>query len=321
MHKDTILITGAFGQIGSELTVALQTIYGEDNVIVSDIRYPDHLEVNGLRYEELNILETKRLAQIIDTYKVTQIYHLAAVLSATGEQDPLFAWQINMEGTLNLLNVAREKKIRKVYFPSSIAVFGNDSPKANTPQNTIMNPSTVYGISKQAGERWCDYYFRKYQLDVRSLRYPGIISYKTLPGGGTTDYAIDIFHQAIQGNSYECFLQKDCYLPMMYMPDAIKATINLMEAEASQISVRSSYNVGAVTFSPEEIYREIKQHHPQFEISYRPDFRQQIADTWPSSIDDSQARIDWGWEPSYDLAKMTEDMLENLQKEHQEITA
>lgn len=312
MQKDKILIIGAFGQIGTELTLALRNIYGEANVIVSDIRKPIGQAFVDDYFEELNVLDATKMAQLIDKHQITQIYHLAAVLSASGEQDPLFAWQINMDGTLNVLEVAREKQIHKVYFPSSIAVFGKDTPRQNTPQHTLMNPSTVYGISKLTGEKWCEYYFHKFGMDVRSLRYPGIISYKTPPGGGTTDYAVDIFYKAIEGKKFECFLNENTYLPMMYMPDAIKATLDLMHAESNKINIRTSYNLGAMSFSPKEITQAIRQHLPEFKISYKPDFRQQIADSWPQSIDDSIARKDWHWKPDYDLALMTKDMIENL---------
>ncbi len=318
MQQDKILVIGALGQLGSELADALREAFGEDNVIISDIRRPIDLEPH-VRFEALNVLDSKRLAALVDEYKITQIYHLAAVLSATGEQDPLFAWQINTDGTLNVLEVAREKNIHKVYFPSSIAVFGADTPRQNTPQNTIMNPSTVYGISKQTCERWCEYYFRKFGLDVRSLRYPGIISHKAPPGGGTTDYAVEIFYKAVATKSYKCFLQEDTYLPMIYMPDAIKATLQLMEAPAQNISVRSSYNLGAISFSPVELTQEIQKHLPDFKVKYVPDFRQQIANSWPQSIDDSVAKKDWAWTPDFDLALMTEDMLFNLQKKVEKI--
>jgi nucleoside-diphosphate-sugar epimerase len=314
MQKDKILIVGAFGQIGTELTEALQGVYGDSNVITSDIRPPESEVAKNSIFEPLNVLDEKRIAEVIDKYKITQIYHLAAVLSASGEQDPVFAWQINMEGTINILEIAEEKKVKQVYFPSSIAAFGNDTPRQNTPQNTVMNPSTIYGISKLAGERWCEYYYNRYQLDVRSLRYPGIISYKTLPGGGTTDYAVDIYYKAVEGVKFECFLSEETYLPMMYMPDAIKATLDLMHADSEKIKVRSSYNLAAMTFCPRDIAESIQAHIPDFQIMYKPDFRQKIADSWPSSIDDSVARQDWGWNPSFDLPKMTKDMLTNLKR-------
>lgn len=312
MPLDRVLIIGANGQIGSELSLALKDIYGAENVILSDIRHND--APNHSPFEELNVLDPMKLSQIIDTYKVTQIYHLAAVLSASGEQDPLFAWQINMDGTLNVFEVAREKNVKKIFFPSTIAVFGNDTPKTQTPQNTIMNPGTVYGISKLTCEKWCQYYFNKYQMDIRSLRYPGIISYKTPPGGGTTDYAVDIFYKAVEEKEYQCFLSEETYLPMMYMPDAIKATLDLMHARKEQVKIRTSYNLSAMSFCPKDLEKAILKWIPQFKVTYKSDFRQQIADTWPQSIDDSEARKDWGWQPDYDLTKMTGDMILNLQK-------
>ncbi len=306
-----ILITGACGQIGSELSQALASHYGANNVIITDIRKPDNFHTD-LAFEALNVLDGGRLVELIQKYKITHIYHLAAVLSASGEQDPLFAWQINMEGMLNVMQVAQERGIKQVYHPSSIAVFGHDTPKNNTPQYTLMNPNTVYGISKLAGERWSEYYFQKYKLDVRSLRYPGIISYKTPPGGGTTDYAVDIYYKASEGKKFECFLHENTYLPMMYMPDAIRATLELMHAPSENIKIRSAYNLSAMSFSPKEISNAIKLHIPDFKISYKPDFRQNIADSWPQSIDDSHAQKDWNWKPAFDLKKMTEDMLSHL---------
>jgi nucleoside-diphosphate-sugar epimerase len=317
MPQDKILIIGAFGQIGTELTEALQGIYGESNVITSDIRPPESDVALNSIFEPLNVLDEKRLAELVDKYRITQIYHLAAVLSASGEQDPVFAWQINMEGTINVLDVAYEKQVKQVYFPSSIAVFGKDTPREDTPQFPFMNPSTIYGISKLAGEHWCEYYYHRYKLDVRSLRYPGIISYKTPPGGGTTDYAVDIYYHAVEDKKFECFLSENTYLPMMYMPDAIQATLDLMHADAQKIKVRGSYNLAAMSFCPKDITKAIQHHIPNFQVTYKPDFRQKIADSWPVSIDDSVARKDWGWEPSYDLAKMTEDMLLNLRKKAQ----
>ncbi|MBC8112571.1 MAG: NAD-dependent epimerase/dehydratase family protein [Verrucomicrobia bacterium] len=309
---DKILIIGACGQLGTELFESLCQIYGENQVIASDIS--DKKSEIFTYFEELDVLDTQQLSKIIDEHKITQIYHLAAVLSATGEKNPKFAWQLNVQGLLNVLDAALEKKLQKVFFPSTIAVFGPNTPKNNTPQYTIMDPNTVYGISKQAGERWCEYYFEKYGLDVRSLRYPGLISYKTPPGGGTTDYAVDIFYKALENQSYTCFLSENTYLPMMYMPDGVRATIELMEAPAAKISVRSAYNLSAMSFSPKEIAEAISKHIPDFDMQYEPDFRQQIADSWASSIDDSVAKQDWGWQPHYDLEKMTEVMLTNLRK-------
>ncbi|GAB3646676.1 NAD-dependent epimerase/dehydratase family protein [Echinicola sediminis] len=309
---EKILITGAAGQLGSELTYALTEIYGGDNVIATDINEAAAYKFDYCRFYPLNVLDHEELAKIVKAEKVTQIYHLAAILSATSEKNPLFAWKLNMDSLLSILELAKVQKLNKVYWPSSIAVFGPNTPMQQTPQHCIMDPNTVYGISKQAGERWCDYYFQKYNVDVRSLRYPGLIGYKSLPGGGTTDYAVDIFHKAIEGEKFECFLAENTYLPMMYMPDAIKATIDLMHAPAEHIKIRSSYNLGGISFSPKELHACIQKHLPEFEITYKPDFRQHIADTWPDSIDDSAAKTDWGWQHSYGLEEMTQDILTNL---------
>ncbi len=306
-----VLVIGAFGQLGSELTLALRNIHGTDNVIAADIRKPQGPLSDG-PFEQLDVLNGKELGRIVNVHNIQQIYHLAAILSAKGESNPKFAWQLNMDSLINVLELAREKQLEKIYWPSSIAVFGPNTPKQNTPQNTVMDPNTIYGISKLAGERWCEYYFEKYGVDVRSLRYPGLIGYKAKPGGGTTDYAVDIFYKAIEKGNYECFLRPNTYLPMMYMDDAIRATIEIMEADHASIKVRSSYNVGALSFSPEEIALEIKKHLGDFSIHYAPDFRQEIADSWPDSIDDSQARTDWNWQPDYGLKKMTETILAGL---------
>jgi nucleoside-diphosphate-sugar epimerase len=263
----------------------------------------------------MDIMNKETFHVLVLRYNITQVYLLAAILSATGEKNPHLAWSLNMGSLLNVLEVAREEKLHKVYWPSSIAVFGPNSPKQDTPQHTIMEPTTVYGVSKLAGERWCEYFNHRFGVDVRSLRYPGLISYKSAPGGGTTDYAIEIYHEALADQKYECFLSEQTYLPMMYMPDAIRSTIELMEADASRISVRSSYNLSGMSFSPKEIGASIRKHIPSFKLSYNPDFRQQIADSWPSSIDDRAARQDWGWNPAYDLDRMTEDMLKNLAEE------
>ncbi|MCJ8167206.1 NAD-dependent epimerase/dehydratase family protein [Pontibacter sp. E15-1] len=312
---DTILVIGACGQLGSELTLALRELYGGGNVVAADVAPPKHAELRDSGpFERVDVLDTNVLGTLVSKYKFTQIYHLAAVLSATGERNPKFAWRLNMEGLFNVLDLAVEQQVSKVYWPSSIAVFGPSTPRQHTPQHTLMDPNTVYGISKQAGERWCEYYFQKHSLDVRSLRYPGLIGYKALPGGGTTDYAVDIYHKALEGETFECFLSENTYLPMMYMPDALKATLDLMHAPAAQISVRDSYNLGAMSFSPEEITASIRKHIPDFEIIYKPDARQQIAASWPQSIDDSVARKDWGWQPAYNLDAMTADMLLNLKK-------
>lgn len=312
MVKDKILVIGASGQIGVELTLALRKIYGNANVVASDLREENELLKGSGPYVSLDVMNKEMLHVQVIRQNVTQIYLLAAILSATGEKNPNLAWNLNMQGLLNVLDIAREEQIRKVYWPSSIAVFGPTSPKQNCPQQTVIEPITVYGISKYAGEFWCNYYHQRYGVDVRSLRYPGLISYKSAPGGGTTDYAIEIFHEALEDKHYNCFLREDTYLPMMYMPDAIKATIDLMEAPAEKISVRTSYNVGAISFSPKEIAASIQKHIPGFTIAYNPDYRQQIADSWPQSIDDSVARNDWGWAHEYDLERMTEDMLKNL---------
>lgn len=309
MATDKILIVGSQGQIGLELTQELRAIYGNDNVIASDVKAPE--QSNG-PFETLDVMDKNRLDEIFKKHNVTQVYLLAALLSATAEKNPRFAWDLNMEGLFNVLNAAKEGVLKKVYWPSSIAVFGPTTPKKNTPQYTVMEPNTIYGISKQAGERYCEYYHQKYGVDVRSIRYPGLIGYKSAPGGGTTDYAVHIYHEALKNKKYECFLSADTELPMMYMPDALKATINLMEAPAEQVKIRSSYNVAGMSFNPEEIAAAIRKHIPEFTISYNPDFRQAIANSWPQSIDDAQAREHWGWKPQYDLAGMTKDMLENL---------
>jgi len=317
---EKILVVGACGQLGSELTLALRDLFGEANVVASDISTPKGELEDGL-FELLDITKKADLEALVSKHEITQIYHLAAILSAKGEQNPKWAWDINMTGLLNVLEVAREVKLNKVYWPSSIAVFGHHTPKNHTPQATVMDPSTVYGISKLAGELWCQYYFDKYDVDVRSIRYPGLIGYKALPGGGTTDYAVDIYHKALQGEAFECFLAKNTYLPMMYMPDAIKATISLMEADPESVRLHTSYNINGMSFCPSEIAEEIKKSFPDFQITYQPDFRQQIADSWPSSMDDAPARADWGWQPDYDLAAMTKDMLENLKKQQEETVA
>ena len=312
MVKDKILVIGASGQIGVELTLALRKIYGNANVIASDLREENELLKGTGPYVALDVMNKEMLHVQVIRQGVTQIYLLAAILSATGEKNPGLAWNLNMQSLINVLDIAREEKLTKVYWPSSIAVFGPTSPKKNCPQQTIIEPITVYGISKYAGEFWCNYYFHKYGVDIRSLRYPGLISYKSAPGGGTTDYAIEIFHEALEEKSFTCFLEPDTYLPMMYMPDAIRATIELMEAPIEKISIRTSYNISAMSFSPAEIAGEIKKTIPELKINYAPDYRQAIAQSWPQSIDDKVARNDWGWKPEYDLARMTSDMLENL---------
>lgn len=306
-----ILVTGAGGQLGSELTQGLWRLHGIENVVATDIKSVGEPLSQG-NFEILDVLNKNKLTEFINEHQFTQIYHLAAVLSATGEKNPMLAWHLNMDGLINVLDVAVENKIEKVYWPSSIAAFGPTTPKIKTPQDTVMDPTTVYGISKQAGERWCEWYYKNHGLDVRSLRYPGLIGYKTKPGGGTTDYAVDIFFKALATKTFECFLKPDTYLPMMYMDDAVKATLDLMEAPTERITERGSYNVSAMSFCPAEIAAEISKHIPDFEITYMPDFRQSIADSWPRSINDSVARIDWGWEPEFDLAKMTTDIMKNL---------
>lgn len=317
MRKENVLVVGALGQIGSDLCPALQEIYGENHVIASDIVEPRNLnnyEFHGI-YCHLNILDKERLATLIQKHKITQIYLLAAILSAKGESNPHFAWRLNMESLFNVIEAAVEHNIR-IFWPSSIAIFGNQSPNILTPQHTVTDPVTVYGISKFAGERWAEYYHVKKGVDIRSIRYPGLISYKAMPGGGTTDYAVDIFYQAIEKGAYTSFLSENTYLPMMYMPDAIRATLELMHADEEKISIRSSYNVTGMSFSPIELGDEIRKHLPHFELDYAPDFRQAIADSWPQSIDDSQARQDWGWKPAYDLGRMTADMLKHMIKSH-----
>ncbi len=313
MIRERILVIGASGQIGVELTLALRKIYGNNNVIASDLREENDLLKGTGPYVSLDVMNKEMLHVQVIRQNITQIYLLAAILSATGEKNPNLAWSLNMQSLLNVLDIAREEKLFKVFWPSSIAVFGPTSPRTNCPQQTIIEPITVYGISKYAGEFWCNYYNHRFGLDVRSIRYPGLISYKSAPGGGTTDYAVEIFHDALEEKKYECFLNEDTYLPMMYMPDAIKATIELMEAPASRISVRHSYNISGMSFSPKEIAAEVKKHIPEFKISYKPDYRQQIADSWPQSIDDSVARSDWDWKEDYNLERMTADMFENLQ--------
>ncbi|HMG89372.1 MAG TPA: NAD-dependent epimerase/dehydratase family protein [Chryseolinea sp.] len=311
MTKHKILVIGAGGQLGSELTQGLWKLFGKGNVIATDIKGPEGILGDG-DFEILDVLNREKLSALVQKNKFTQIYHLAAVLSATGEKNPNLAWHLNMDGLINVLDASVEYKVSKVYWPSSIAAFGPTTPKIKTPQDTVMDPTTIYGISKQAGERWCEWFFRNKGLDVRSLRYPGLIGYKSKPGGGTTDYAVDIFFKALTDKKYECFLKPDTYLPMMYMDDAVKATVDLMEAPAEKIRIRSSYNVTAMSFSPAEIAAEIKKHISGFEITYKPDFRQAIADSWPRSINDSAARIDWGWEPQFDLSDMTSDILKSL---------
>lgn len=303
-----ILVTGANGQIGQVLTQALRQRYGNDSVLATDITKIDKKEP----FEFLDILNKQRLYEIVEDHRITQIYHLAAILSASGEWNPLKTWNINLNGLLTMLDLAREKELEKVFFPSTIAVFGSTTPRFHTPQDVPLLPSTVYGISKSTGELWCQYYFNRYGVDVRSIRYPGIVGWQSLPGGGTTDYAVEIYHEALKKGHYECFLNHDTRLPMMYMNDAIMATIQLMEAQASRLTVRYGYNLSAMSFGPEDIAKEIKKHIPEFKITYKPDFRENIARSWTESIDDSKAREDWDWKPDFDLGRMTEDMLHHL---------
>lgn len=309
-----ILIIGACGQIGTELTHRLRTIYGNENVIASDIRKLNNEVVNDGIFEVLNALDFNQIEHIIEKYHVEEVYLMAALLSATAEKNPAFAWDLNMNSLFHVLNLAKAGKIKKIFWPSSIAVFGPTTPRENTPQYTIMEPTTVYGISKQSGERWCEYYHNIFGVDVRSVRYPGLISWSTPPGGGTTDYAVDIYHKALSERKFECFLSEETRLPMMYMDDAIRATIEIMQTPSENIKIRSSYNLSGVSFTPKEIAAEIKKHIPDFTISYQPDFRQKIADSWPGSIDDSEARTDWGWKHNYDMDTMTVEMLENLKQ-------
>ncbi|WP_298151595.1 L-threonine 3-dehydrogenase [Flavobacterium sp.] len=310
-----ILIIGACGQIGTELTQKLRSIYGTDNVIASDIRKLNTEMVNSGPFEVVNALDFNQIEHLVEKHHIEEVYLMAALLSATAEKNPAFAWDLNMNSLFHVLNLGKAKKIKKIFWPSSIAVFGPTTPKENTPQYTIMEPSTVYGISKQSGERWCEYYHHIYGVDVRSIRYPGLISWSTPPGGGTTDYAVDIYHKALSQGKYECFLSAGTRMPMMYMDDAINATVKIMQAPVEQIKIHSSYNLAAMSFTPTEIAAEIKKHIPGFEITYAPDFRQKIADSWPASIDDQEARRDWGWTHQYDLETMTADMLEHLADE------
>ena len=308
-----ILITGACGQLGSELTTKLRSIHGKEQVVASDIQEPEGPVADG-PFEDIDVMNKEALSEVIEKYDITQVYHLAALLSAKAEQNIELGWKLNMDGLLNVLNLAKEYSLDRIFWPSSIAVFGPDAPAENTPQNTALNPTTVYGISKVAGEQWCSYYHNRFGVDVRSVRYPGLIGYKSMPGGGTTDYAVDIHHKALKQQSFSCFLEADSALPMMYMEDAVDATVQLMQADDDNIKLRTSYNLSGISFSPAQIAEVIKQHIPEFEITYDPDYRQDIADSWPDSIDDSPARAQWNWEHHYDLEKMVKDMLENLSK-------
>ncbi|HAQ72070.1 MAG TPA: NAD-dependent epimerase [Flavobacteriales bacterium] len=312
MSDTRILVIGACGQVGTELVEELAKRFGNEGVIASDIRDSANFDVE---YVKLDVLDREATRKVIVDFKITEVYQLAALLSATAEKNPEFGWKLNMEGLFSILDLAKEGLVKKIFWPSSIAVFGPTTPRENTPQRTVIEPTTVYGISKFAGERWCEYYFNRWGVDVRSVRYPGLIGYKSLPGGGTTDYAVDIFHQALKEGTYECFLNAETALPMMYMSDAVKATIDIMQAPKESIKIRSSYNLSAMSFNPEQIAIEIKKHIPDFSISYEPDFRQAIADNWPASIEDTEARADWNWKNSYDLEKLVADMLENLIKQ------
>ena len=316
MITDTILIIGANGQLGSVLTKELQLIHGKNNIIASDVNLNSNFDGT---FELLDATDIKAIEKIVTKYSISQIYHLAAILSANGEEKPLRTWDMNMNMMLNVFEVARLSNVKKVFFPSSIAVFGDNAPLISTPQSAFLNPATVYGISKAAGENWAQYYFIKYGLDIRSIRYPGVIGYQSMPGGGTTDYAVDIYHSAVKGESYSCFLNAETKLPMIYMEDAIRATIELMQAPIENIKTRTSYNIGAMSFNPSEIFDEIKKLYLNFEIEYNPDFRQTIADKWPKSIDDSEAQKDWGWKPRFNLKSMTSLMLKKLEEKYNTI--
>ncbi len=310
--KQRILVIGAGGQLGQELVRTLVAVFGEDAVVASDINPEKGMYLPNCHFEPLNIFATERMASVIRKYRIKQIYHLAAILSADGEVDPHASWQVNLDGLLLVLDTAKRMHVEKVFWPSSIAVFGGNTEKKDTRQHTVIQPNTAYGIAKAAGELWCRYYHKRYGLDVRSLRYPGLIGHGCLPSGGTTDYAVDIFHHAVREKDYVCYLNRDTHLPMMYMPDAVNAALKLMQAPQRSISIRTSYNVGAMSFSPEEVYHSIKRFYPNFKIGYRPDGRQEIAKSWPLSVDDTIAREDWDWNPKYDLDFMTEDMLDHL---------
>jgi nucleoside-diphosphate-sugar epimerase len=309
-----ILVIGAGGQLGTELTKVLAEKYGNESIIATDFQESARSKFSYCNFQTLNVLDKVELENIVKKDGVSQIYHLAAILSAAGEKNPIQAWDLNMGGLLNVLEVAREYKIEKVFWPSSIAVFGPSSEKNNTSQNAFKDPNTIYGISKLSGEHWCEYYFNKYGVDIRSVRYPGLIGYKSLPGGGTTDYAVDIYHKALKGEKFTCFLSEHTYLPMMYMDDAIQATLQLMDAPKEKITIRTSYNIAGLSFSPAEIYQSIVKHYSNFEIEYQSDFRQAIADSWPNSIDDSKANVDWGWKPKFNLEAMTSAIITNLPK-------
>ncbi|MFP3952018.1 MAG: NAD-dependent epimerase/dehydratase family protein [Candidatus Bathyarchaeia archaeon] len=320
MPEKRILVTGATGQIGSELVPELRRINGRDNVVVGKHSRPASEELQSGPVEVVDVTNREAIEDVVNEYDIDTIYHMAAILSATGEENPWLAWDVNMNGTYYILEVARENNIKRVFCPSSIAAFGPETPKYDTPQETVLKPRTMYGVTKVAGELLTNYYFERFGLDVRGCRYPGIISNKTLPGGGTTDYAVEIFYEAIENKRYECFLKPDSTLPMMYMPDCIKATIDLMNAPLENLEHHTDFNVSAISFSPEELVAEIKKHIPELKVTYKPDERQAIADSWPRSIDDSAAREEWGWEPDYDLEAMVEDMITVLTKRHKQGT-
>ena len=314
--KDVVLVIGSSGQIGTELVMELRDIYGNNNVIASDIRLSSEKIMQSGPFEELDILNESRLREIVKKYKITQVYLLAALLSATAEKDIEFGWKLNIRSHSHVLDLAKDGLIKKIFWPSSIAVFGPTTPKHSTPQYTVMEPNTVYGISKQTGERWNEYYFNKFGVDIRSLRYPGLVGWRAKAGGGTTDYAVNIFHESILKGKYECFLEEDTALPMMYMPDAIRATIQIMESPAEKIKIRSSYNLAGFSFTPKQIGEEITKYIPNFKMTYSADSRQEIANSWPSSINDSYAKKDWGWALEYDLEKMSSDMIKNLKRQY-----
>lgn len=308
MPKDKILIIGANGHIGTALTKALRQNHGHDNVIASDMHLPTDGN-NYLPFEILNATDAAKLSYVVERYRITHIFHLAALKSGKSELNPLETWNVNMDGLFNVLEAARHHKVKKVFFPSTIAVFGSNTPRINTPQDTIRTPETVYGMSKVAGENWCSYYSKRYGVDVRGIRFPGIVGYKTSLSGNVSDYAIDIFHKALQGETFECYLKANTRLPMVYIDDAIRGIIELMDAPASKITIRSSYNITGASFSPSELYEEIKKHIPTFKITYKPDFRQDVANSYPESVNDATAKNDWGWTPQYDLPKIVETML------------
>ena len=309
---DKVLVIGACGQVGTELVENLQNIHGSSRVVASDIKTPTNEVFLNSEFVHLNVLDKVQIKEVFQTHKPTIVYHLAALLSATAEENPKFGWELNMDGTFNIFDACIDHGVKRIFWPSSIAVFGPTTPRENTPQSTILEPNTIYGITKLAGERYCEYYFNRYNLDVRSIRYPGLIGWKSLPGGGTTDYAVDIFHQALKNGQYDCFLNEQTTLPMMHMEDAVRATLEITDATSNLIKVRSSYNIAGVSFNPEQLTQEIKKHIPQFKISYHPDHRQKIANSWPESIDDQIARVDWGWQEKYNLEKLVVNMLDNI---------